>query len=96
MEEVFKLCLAHHLLWALESRARGWGPGRLHSPDDLLQTGGHGQEGSSCPGLQRLCFLVRWRQSQGVSSAHDFTPPLNTVIKTEEATGAKRKHHCGP
>ena len=75
VEEVLKLGLAPHLLWALESRARGWGPGRLHSPDDLLQTGGHGQEGSSCPGLQRLCFLVRWRQSQGVSSAHDFTPP---------------------
>ena len=75
MEEVLKLCLAPHLLWALESRARGWGPGRPRSPDDLLQTGGHGQEGSSSPGLQTLCFLVRGRQSQGVSSAQDFTGP---------------------
>lgn len=75
MEEVLKLRLAPHLLLALESRDRGWGPGRLHSPDDLLQTGGHGQEGSGSPGLQTLCFLVRGHQSQGVSSARDFTGP---------------------
>ena len=45
VEEALKLGLAPHLLWALESRTQGWGPGRPRSPDDLLQTGGHGRRG---------------------------------------------------